>query len=334
MVDLMTISEVSRNFNISTRTLRYYEQIGLLASTKKEDYAYRTYDELAIKRLQQILVLRKLRIPLKQIKKIYQDTEKRKILEIFQQNLSELEDEIIALTTIKSILNTLISRLKETVKINVKLDLLQDDNILRIVEPLSLSKINFKEEKSMEELKKANEKLNKLNDHEVRITYLPPSIVASIHCIGGAAEIESGNLLNQFIKDTKLFEIKPDLRHYGFNNPNGNMSDGSDHGYERWVTIPENFKVEPPFEKKKFSGGLYCAYMIPMGNFEDWSKLYNWAQNNSMYELNFSKKLIEQECIEEHLNYINNYMLSPDDSSIQIDLLLPIKEKGNKTQNV
>lgn len=66
-MNLTTISEISKNFDISTRTLRYYEKIGLLQSSKKEGYAYRTYDEEAITRLQQIIILRKLRIPLKQI---------------------------------------------------------------------------------------------------------------------------------------------------------------------------------------------------------------------------------------------------------------------------
>ncbi len=64
---LTTITEISREMSLSTRTLRYYEQIGLIESVKKEDYAYRTYDEATVTRLQQILVLRKLRIPLKQI---------------------------------------------------------------------------------------------------------------------------------------------------------------------------------------------------------------------------------------------------------------------------
>ncbi len=32
---LTTISEISRKMNISTRTLRYYEQIGLIESVKK-----------------------------------------------------------------------------------------------------------------------------------------------------------------------------------------------------------------------------------------------------------------------------------------------------------
>ena len=56
---LTTISEISRKMNISTRTPRYYEQIGLIESVKKEDYAYRTYDQTTVMRLQQIVVLRK-----------------------------------------------------------------------------------------------------------------------------------------------------------------------------------------------------------------------------------------------------------------------------------
>jgi len=38
-MELQTISQVSKSFGISTRTLRYYEQLGLIKSIKKEDYA-------------------------------------------------------------------------------------------------------------------------------------------------------------------------------------------------------------------------------------------------------------------------------------------------------
>ncbi|MFD1175791.1 MerR family DNA-binding transcriptional regulator [Paenibacillus puldeungensis] len=57
-MELQTISQVSKHFSISTRTLRYYEQIGLITPLKKEDFAYRVYDIEAITRLRQIIILR------------------------------------------------------------------------------------------------------------------------------------------------------------------------------------------------------------------------------------------------------------------------------------
>lgn len=99
-MNLTTISEISKNFDISTRTLRYYEKIGLLQSSKKEGYAYRTYDEEAITRLQQIIILRKLRIPLKQIIEILDSKNTPEIIETFKHNLDEVDEEITALSTI------------------------------------------------------------------------------------------------------------------------------------------------------------------------------------------------------------------------------------------
>ncbi len=110
-MELQTISQISKRFHISTRTLRYYEQIGLIQAVKKEDFAYRNYDEHTVLRLKQIIVLRKLRIPLKEIGKILQSQDAALAIEVFQQNLNEIEDEITALTTIKSVMQSLVERL-------------------------------------------------------------------------------------------------------------------------------------------------------------------------------------------------------------------------------
>ena len=67
---LQTITQVTRRFQLSTRTLRYYEQLGLIQSQKKDDYAYRVYSEDMILRLEQILLLKELKIPLKKIRQI------------------------------------------------------------------------------------------------------------------------------------------------------------------------------------------------------------------------------------------------------------------------
>jgi DNA-binding transcriptional MerR regulator len=173
-MELQTISHVSKQFKISTRTLRFYEQIGLIQSTMKDDYSYRTYDEDTILRLKQIIVLRKLRIPLKSIAKILLKPNTALLIEVFQQNLSEIGDEITVLTTIKNVIQSFIERLN--IK-NAKLQLLDDESLLEIVDSLTASKINFKEDKTMDDLIRADKKLNKLPDKDVRIVYLPPSRV-------------------------------------------------------------------------------------------------------------------------------------------------------------
>ena len=324
-MDLQTISQVSKAFNISTRTLRYYEQLGILKSVQKEEYAYRTYDEVAVSRLRQIVVLRKLRIPLKQISSILENQDALLAIEVFQSNLKDIEEEITALATIKSILKTFIKQLNKSVTAKININLLEDKSMLQLVEALTVTKINFKEEKSMEDLNKAKESLSKLKD--VRIVYLPPATVVASHFIGANPEENSSRPLDDFVLESGLCKRKPDLRHYGFNNPNPS-EDGSDYGYERWVTIPEDMEVPKQFVKKQFKGGLYAAHMIPMGAFEEWSWLSEWVANSDKYEVNPGAAECMCGCLEEHINYIN-YVKLPKNASydLQLDLLIPIKEK-------
>ena len=103
MENLM-ISQISKMFDVTPRMLRHYEKLGLLTSVRREDNAYRSYDEQAVRRLQQIVILRKLHLPLKQIAVILQDKTQVKALEILQDNLTELEDEIASLNLIRNLL--------------------------------------------------------------------------------------------------------------------------------------------------------------------------------------------------------------------------------------
>ena len=57
MNNLIKIKDVSSKYSITARTLRYYEDMGLINSARSDDYAYRMYDENAVRRLEQILIL-------------------------------------------------------------------------------------------------------------------------------------------------------------------------------------------------------------------------------------------------------------------------------------
>ena len=324
-MELQTISQVSKRFKVTTRTLRYYEQIGLLQSIKKEDYSYRVYDETSILRLQQILVLRKLRIPLKEIEVILNSDSIIQILEVFSRNFNEINDEIIAMSTIRSILSTFIERISENSSLDIKKNLMDDHNLLDMVNSLTVSKINFKEDKSMEDLNKASEKISKIRN--MRIVYLPPATVASYNYIGESPEDYVSDIIDAFVKDNNLEKIKPDLRHYGFNNPSPTVAIDY-YGYEMWVTIPDDMEVKEPLIKKKFAGGFYGAHCIEMGNFDEWQLVFDWIDKSDDYEYDIREPYGMSGLLEEKLCYFENFLNNSGKARLQLDLLIPIKKKS------
>lgn len=321
-MNLQTISHVSKTFNISTRTLRYYEQLGLLESTKIEEYAYRSYDEAAVERLRRILILRKLKIPLKKINIILKSGDLNLLISALKDNLGEIENEMESLATVRALLNECINHLESSSAEKTKLDLLKDKFMLRFIDtPVTIK--NFREETS---LSASPIKENKPKLKDVRIVYLPPATILSSHFIGENPEEQSARPLDEFIIKSDLCISKPDLRQYGFNHPN--PSDENPYGYERWVTIPDDFEVADPLVKKQFKGGLYAAHMIPIGAFEEWNWLIEWVNENDKYEADFSDPECMSGCLEEHLNYVN-YVRRPANEpyDLQLDLLVPIRPK-------
>ena len=67
---MKTVNEVSKRTGVSVRTLHHYDAIGLLRPTRVTEAGYRLYDDTALVRLHQILLLRELEFPLKDIKAI------------------------------------------------------------------------------------------------------------------------------------------------------------------------------------------------------------------------------------------------------------------------
>ncbi|MEN6469882.1 MAG: effector binding domain-containing protein [Clostridiaceae bacterium] len=324
-MELATISEVTKRYGISTRTLRYYEQIGLLTSLRKEDYAYRVYDGACCRRLSQILLLRKLRIPLKQIQSLLHDASAASAVAVFEKNIASLDEEISSLRTVRDILTRFVYELREKSGISLGAGLLEKPELLAMLMPLQ--KRRSKEEPTMTDLNQANANLTKLADRDVRIIYLSPMTVAALHIMGATAENEGAGHIRALIEENGLVECFPQMRHFGFNHPDGTMPDMSDHGYERWISVPDDIQLASPFRKKHFDGGLYASYTIPMGAFEEWQYLYDWVEQSEKYELAPGDSERMHGCLEEHLNLVNNYILPPGDSTHQLDLLIPIRMK-------
>jgi len=68
MVPSLTIGQVAKTSGVAARTIRYYEEIGVLPSPSRAASGYRLYDQPGVERLRFIRRARSLGLPLQQLK--------------------------------------------------------------------------------------------------------------------------------------------------------------------------------------------------------------------------------------------------------------------------
>lgn len=107
---LYTISELASMFDISSRTIRYYEEIGMLTSETRESMTkQRSYTNKERRRLKLILRGKKLGFSLQEIKEmveLYESNpegteEKQRIINFANRKIGELEEQIQQLKILK-----------------------------------------------------------------------------------------------------------------------------------------------------------------------------------------------------------------------------------------
>ena len=306
--------------------LRHYEKLGLIGSERKEGYAYRVYRPENIQRLRQILVLRKLRLSLKEIGEILNDPGPAAAVSIFEKNLAQMDDEFRALQAVRSVIVEFMNALKQRRALPAGEVFLQDSRLMALADTLSPSSTLIQEERLniMDNLKQTEQNGRKLKD--VRIVHLPESDVAAAHFVGDDPEERAGAMISDFARTAKLWEKHPGLRLYGFNHP-GPVDETGFHGYEFWLTVPDEMEIPAPLEKKHFPGGTYAAHMIQMGNFDEWSLLDEWVRTSEEYEYAGSGDPENMfGALEEHLNY-HDHIAAGNPETAQLDLLIPVRLK-------
>lgn len=99
-----TTGEVSKQRNISMRTLRYYDQIDLLTPSFKDDHGKRYYSEEDLFKLEKIIILKSLSLPLEEIRLLLDKLTYKQILishyNHLQEQLSKLQTSIANTTSL------------------------------------------------------------------------------------------------------------------------------------------------------------------------------------------------------------------------------------------
>ena len=101
---------LAKKLGITTRTIRYYEEIGIMGKSKRLGGGTRTYSREDILRLKFILKLKDMGVSLKEIQELSEifdinaqnfTTITPKLIEILDQHISKVDDKIASLSSLR-----------------------------------------------------------------------------------------------------------------------------------------------------------------------------------------------------------------------------------------
>ena len=120
----MRIGELAQKAGVTPRTIRYYENLGLLKPSEREGRGFRYYTEAEFARLRKIDALQSLGLTLEEISSIldlfFEEPTmlqgKQKLLEILQAHLNETDEKLEALTQFRSELQANIAKIQQYIE--------------------------------------------------------------------------------------------------------------------------------------------------------------------------------------------------------------------------
>lgn len=320
MNELIKIRDVSSKYDISARALRYYEDMGLINSTRSEDYAYRLYDKNAIKRLEQILILRKLNISIKDIQRIFSASGSEMVLEVLGKKAEDIDGEVALLHELKEIILEFVQQIKQA-------DFSRDSDVKMLYERaakienriVNVSYDGNSAKANVNRLLNVSDKLKKAP--EVRIIQLNPFKAFSSgldtvdNVMGTFQQWQEGH--NHLVK--KMMYGAPDFLWF-----EEDMKAVWIWAVEDWVTE----KDTAPYELIEFEGGLYAAAMSVDGDDDIGGRVYagikKWLETSGF------------EVDERPGHRTMCHMLNPTDEIKnalgyhQLDIYVPIKVRKNR----
>jgi DNA-binding transcriptional MerR regulator len=304
---LIKITDLTNQLGISSRSLRFYEQAGLIKSTRPELEKYRFYDRDNVERIKQIMVLRKMQIPVKDILRIYESENMSVVVETFVSRIHAIDREIGALSELKRIVN-------DFLKIMMQNGVTKISALPLLYEEMDRKLELLEEDKPVtyDELNEISETLKKPVD--ISIVDLPPMRVLS------SKQKESG------ISDVEAF--------WDYLNTN-DIPSGLPGRHELFEyqdallqsvliqKIDSEFINRSPFEDYQFEGGLFAVGSVyadeDIGEFH--RNMIESFDTNLFYEVDYRhgggmrhESLIET-------------IISPDDKREKVNVLLAVKKR-------
>lgn len=107
--ELVPIGELAQTVGVTTRTLRYWEEVGIIESVQKSDGATRGYTPYYVRRIKFIMKLKELGLSIKEMQELYaaygeaKQTERMipRLIEILDDHISMIDDKMAKLASLR-----------------------------------------------------------------------------------------------------------------------------------------------------------------------------------------------------------------------------------------
>lgn len=114
MKEFYTVGEVSKIFNVSTDTLRFYDKINLVKPWKTGDNGYRYYSKAQFEMISTIILLRSIGTPIQKLDKILSHEDASGIEHELIRQIKEIEFKISELQNLKTQASVLYDNIKDS----------------------------------------------------------------------------------------------------------------------------------------------------------------------------------------------------------------------------
>ncbi len=307
---LVRINDVVDNFGVSSRTLRYYEETGLLWSAHPDNKPHRHYDAAALERLKQIIVLRKLQIPIKDIVQIYKSESMAALIQAFVTKLESLDKEISALSELRKLVDDFLHKmLLSGVKKISAITLLYEETEKRLKSTMKDDAITY------ERLSAVSREAIALR---IRIIDLPSMrVLTSRRKTGVAENLDIDKMQNLFAPYG--FAPTPGMRDCFMRREPG----------DEWVMltkIPFDYENETAYLDEALSGGLFAVADTFFESMEDtFALLREWVRVSDDFILDKKRpEMLEEIMPWDIVKKLNRF---------QQDIFIPIKIKAREAQD-
>ena len=308
-MNLIRINDVVENFGLSSRTLRYYEQVGILWSTHPDNKAQRYYDDASIERLKQIIILRKLQIPIKDIVTIFKDSSTVSLIQAFMNKLEALDGEIMALSELRQLVDDFLHKMLSVgIKRISAITLLYEETEKRLAPARESQTMTFTR------LSEISHEALRLK--EVRIIRLPAMrVLTSRRKSGEVIALDADHMQNLFSEYGLI--PTPGLRDcFYYRNSN-----------DEWIMklkIPDGFINTTPYADEFYEGGMFAITSSFMEDMDEaFLLLRDWIDKSECFELDKDEAgtLNRNEMIEEILPWD----IARKRNRYQQDIFIPVR---------